>query len=195
MNIVLWIVDSQNGVIIRVKWLVEKRCGTNEFEHERNTMIWIECCVGFGSCSFWMIACVAGETKVERGLENGWRYGRRELGMERVGKREKEGKWFEGKECLFAFGWLCFSHHLFPPFSSHHATTMLTLTHHNPQSTPSHTTCHTSMPTCCPLCVWLSVHSIHTQSNDGTPCNTPWNSLPHHPPIKTHSLSLSFHPH
>ena len=25
--------------------------------------------------------------------------------------------------------------------------------------------------------------------------NTPWHSLPHHPPIKTHPLSLSFHPH
>ena len=65
MRVVLCIVHIQSTVMIRVKRLVEEICDKREFEHERNTMKMIECCVALGLCSLWMCTCAVHDKDVE----------------------------------------------------------------------------------------------------------------------------------
>ena len=48
VNLALCRKHSYDRVIIRVRRLVEEKSDKRENGHERNTMKWIECCVGLG---------------------------------------------------------------------------------------------------------------------------------------------------
>ena len=79
-------------------------------------------------------------------------------------KGERREKWFEEKEHLFAFEWLCLSLHPFPPFNPpcHHSSSYAHT--HTPYSTPQHTTqAHLCAVLFLSLCVTvraLNPHSI-----------------------------------
>ena len=68
---------------------------------------WIEFCVGLDSCSLRVYTCAMRENYIDLIIVSWWWHSKRESGKERVwekGKKGKEGgKWFEGKERLFAF--------------------------------------------------------------------------------------------
>ena len=67
---------------------------------------WIECCAGLDSCSLRVYTCAMRENYVDLIIVSWWWHSKRESGKERVGKgneKRKGEKWFEGKECLFAF--------------------------------------------------------------------------------------------
>ena len=59
--------------------------------------------MSFCDCVHYGRTCAMHDKGVDKLIESGWWHSRRESGKERVGKRERRGKWFEGKERLFAF--------------------------------------------------------------------------------------------
>ena len=117
INAVWRIAHCHNLVINNERFVVEERCDKRGFEHERNTMKWIECCVSLCLCSLWMCTCIVHEKDTSNewyrvdGDTAGESRERKVFGKE---KRRKEGKRGLRKERLFAFLWLCFSHHPFP---------------------------------------------------------------------------------
>ena len=70
-------------------------------------MKWKRCCVGLGLCSLWVCTCVVDENARCFG-DREWMVAQQESEeMKELGKEKRRGKkgkkWFEGKECLFAF--------------------------------------------------------------------------------------------